>query len=99
VLGGALDADLALQLAPKEGERGVGVGGQVARLARGAEVGVDDEAQRVQLLQVHGARRDAPAREVRRRECGGFRLPDRALCGVVPAVELREGRGAEGEGC
>lgn len=51
----ALDADLALERLPPEGQAGVGIRRDVGGLATRAKVGVDDEAARVELLEVDDA--------------------------------------------
>lgn len=97
-LDAALDVDLALQGLPEEEQGGARVGGDVGGLARGAEVGVDDEAPRVQLLEVDGARRDAARRQRRRGQRASLRVRD-ARAGLVglrePGVVLRDGRGVK----
>ena len=93
----ALDADLALELGPPEGQAGEGVGGDVGGLARRAPVGVDDEAARVELLEVDHARGHAARGQRRRRERDGLGLVYAGTLGVrEPDVELREGVRGEG---
>lgn len=96
-LDGALDADLTLELWPPEGQAGKGVGGDVGGLARGAPVGVDDEATCVELLEVDHARGHAAGRQRGSRDGDGLRLVHAGALGVrEPGVELGEGVSGEG---
>ncbi|KAB8760610.1 hypothetical protein FH972_026602 [Carpinus fangiana] len=102
-LDAALDAHLALLLAPPERQAGVRVRGDVGGLAAGAPVRVDDEAAaRVQLLEVHDARRHAARGQRCGRQAHGFGLRDAVGLGArEPLRELLGGRGGEvvgGEG-
>lgn len=89
----ALDANLPLELGPPEGQAGLRVAPHVVGLAARAPVAVDDEAARVQFLQIHEARRHGAGRKGGGREADRFGLLDgrRALRVCEPGVELSEG--------
>ena len=91
-----LNPDLPLQLRPPKRQAGLRVTPHVLGLAARAPVAVDDEAPRVEFLQVHEARRHNAGRERRRGQAHGFGLVDRRRLRVrEPRVELRERVGVE----
>lgn len=92
----ALNPDLPLQRLPPEHQTRPLVGLQVRGLARGAEIGVDDETFGVELLEVDNARADAARRQAGRGKRAGFGVGDLGalrLGRLEPGVELGHGRG------
>lgn len=87
----ALDPNLTLEGLPPETQAGMGIGGQIGGFARGAEIGIDDKAARVEFFQIHSARRHSSRRQFGRRQCYRLRHFRRQCWVGEPLVELSQG--------